>query len=102
MCTVPGPLLIVRPASSHRSHTHNLPLHPMLFCLQLSLTSLEEVFLSVARQAELEAAAASGDTTVEVHLDGGGTMMVPLGEEHVVNPNTGVHYEVKVGGCLAV
>ena len=39
--------------------------------LQVSLTSLEEVFLAVVRGAELAHAQASGRDAVTVHLDGG-------------------------------
>jgi hypothetical protein len=39
--------------------------------LQVSLTSLEEVFLAVVRSAELAHAQASGRGAVTVHLDGG-------------------------------
>eukprot|EP00887_Chlorella_sp_A99_P004766 scaffold4.g4766.t1 len=63
--------------------------------LQISLTSLEEVFLSIARVAELEAAAAEGQAEVEVELEEGGTLEVPLGEQFVTDPATGRHYEIK-------
>ena len=39
--------------------------------VQISLTSLEEVFLTIARQAEQEAAEASGKTTRKVFVADG-------------------------------
>lgn len=57
------------------------PSHPAgISDVQISLTSLEEVFLSIARQAELEAAAAEGRGEVEVELDDGTMLPVRSGE----------------------
>lgn len=44
--------------------------------VQVSLTSLGEVFLAIARQAELEAAAAEGRSTLEWLLPDGNTLEV--------------------------
>jgi hypothetical protein len=64
--------------------------------VQLSLTSLEEVFLTIARKAEIEAAAATGKQHVTADLpDDLGTIEVALGEETITHPDTGVTYEVK-------
>ena len=46
-------------------------------------------------QAELEAAAASGNSTATVELPDGGELEVPLGEDRAVHPETGVQYSVK-------
>eukprot|EP00878_Enallax_costatus_P034374 GHUV01038107.1.p1 GENE.GHUV01038107.1~~GHUV01038107.1.p1 ORF type:complete len:316 (+),score=86.66 GHUV01038107.1:990-1937(+) len=49
--------------------------------VQLSLTSLEEVFLTIAKQAELEAASVTG-ATVSVQLpDTGKEVQVPIGQD---------------------
>lgn len=64
--------------------------------VQLSLTSLEEVFLTVAKKAELEAAQAGGNTLVTVPLPGGqGEFKVPLGDEQAFNPADGKTYRLK-------
>lgn len=42
--------------------------------MQLSLTSLEEVFLAIARQAEIDFAQASGQTTQSVTADDGAVL----------------------------
>lgn len=64
--------------------------------VQISLASLEEVFLGIARAAELEAAAAEGRGEVEVELEGGaGRLRVPLGEQYATDPGTGRHYQLK-------
>ncbi|KAL4859820.1 ABC transporter A family member 2 [Chlorella vulgaris] len=57
--------------------------------VQIGLTSLEEVFLRIARMAEVEAAA--GDTTT-VELDDGGSLEVALGEEWATHFTTGQSY----------
>lgn len=66
--------------------------------VQLSLTSLEEVFLNIARKAEMEAAASSGSGEVVHVLDDGGRLRIPLGAELVQHPTTGVAYKVGGGG----
>ena len=53
---------------------------------------------AVARQAELEAAAADGRSTVTVELeDGGGRLEVALGEEYVTDAASGRSYQIKWG-----
>lgn len=63
--------------------------------VQISLTSLEEVFLSIAKKAELEAAVAEGRKSVKVELGDEGKMLeVGVGEEFAVSPD-GVHYGIE-------
>lgn len=63
--------------------------------VQISLTSLEEVFLSIAKKAELEAAIAEGRKSVNVELEDEGKMLeVGVGEEFAVSPD-GVHYGIE-------
>ncbi|KAF6264706.1 hypothetical protein COO60DRAFT_16234 [Scenedesmus sp. NREL 46B-D3] len=64
--------------------------------VQCSLASLEEVFLTIAKRAELEAAALAGNSLVAVDLPDGGQLLVPLGEEEVRHPSgDGRSYAVK-------
>ena len=72
--------------------------------VQLSLTSLEEVFLTISRRAEIEAARGGGGLgTVAVPVPsplggaaaGGRVLEVPVGEERVVDSATGAAYAVK-------
>jgi ABC-type multidrug transport system ATPase subunit len=74
--------------------------------VQLSLTSLEEVFLTISRRAEIEAAKGQGRGTVAVPVPaplgggssgavGGRVLEVPLGEERVVDSVTGAAYAIK-------
>ncbi|WIA44552.1 hypothetical protein OEZ86_007282 [Tetradesmus obliquus] len=50
--------------------------------VQCSLASLEEVFLTIVKQAEVEAAALNGNALTTVDLpDGSGHLQVPLGQE---------------------
>ena len=63
--------------------------------VQISLTTLDEVFLRIARQAELEAAAAEGRTLVTAELEDGGSLQVQLGEEYATDPATGRHYNIR-------
>ena len=65
--------------------------------IQLSLTSLEEVFLAIARKAEVEYAAASGGITATVTTDAGVLLEVPVGEERYTDPKTGITYTVRWG-----
>ncbi|KAG2423312.1 hypothetical protein HXX76_015459 [Chlamydomonas incerta] len=65
--------------------------------VQLSLTSLEEVFLNIARAAEVEAAASSGTTEVTHVLDDGSRLKIPVGAELVGHPTTGAAYRVRWG-----
>ncbi len=60
--------------------------------VQASLTSLEEVFLLIARRAEVEAAAAEGRAGVPVELPDGSTLEAPLGAEEATDGKTGVTY----------
>lgn len=65
--------------------------------LQLSLTSLEEVFLNIAKTAELEEAKVRNAKPLDVLLPDGTALSVPLGEEYVVNPLTSQTYKVRWG-----
>lgn len=72
--------------------------------IQMSLTSLEEVFLNIAKRAEISAAT-SMNRTMEVTV-GDVVMQVPVGEEWVMHPTTRQTYQIKWGqdadGSLAV
>jgi hypothetical protein len=52
------------------------------------------VFLAIAKQAEMEAAAASGNSSASHVLQDGTTLMIPQGAEWVVHPGTNVTYHV--------
>ncbi|EFJ52653.1 hypothetical protein VOLCADRAFT_85850 [Volvox carteri f. nagariensis] len=65
--------------------------------VQLSLTSLEEVFLNIARKAEMEAATAAGKSSVTHVMDDGSKLQIPIGAELVANPVTKVTYKVRWG-----
>ncbi|GBG75807.1 hypothetical protein CBR_g21052 [Chara braunii] len=54
---------------------------------QLSLTTLEEVFLNIAKQAELESAAAEGRFE-KLTLGDGRTISVPVGAQYVLVPES--------------
>ncbi|KAH8940361.1 hypothetical protein BDL97_15G085100 [Sphagnum fallax] len=54
--------------------------------LQMGLTTLEEVFLTITKQADLENAAAEG--RVETLTVDGQTMNVPIGTEYIMVPNS--------------
>ncbi|CAM8980055.1 unnamed protein product [Rhodiola kirilowii] len=55
--------------------------------IQLGLTTLEEVFLNIARQAELESAAAEG-TLATLTLTSGTSVQIPVGARFVGIPGT--------------
>lgn len=55
--------------------------------IQLGLTTLEEVFLNIAKQAELESAAAEG-SLVTLSLTSGESMQIPVGARFVGIPGT--------------
>ncbi|RYR08550.1 hypothetical protein Ahy_B05g076286 isoform G [Arachis hypogaea] len=55
--------------------------------IQLGLTTLEEVFLNIAKQAELESAAADG-TLVTLTLTSGESLQIPIGARFVGIPET--------------
>lgn len=63
--------------------------------VQIGLASLEEVFLSIARKAEVDAAAAEGRRAVEILLPDGHRLEVPLGAEFASCAESGVHYAIK-------
>ncbi|KAG2583666.1 hypothetical protein PVAP13_6KG229500 [Panicum virgatum] len=55
--------------------------------IQLGLTTLEEVFLNIAKQAELESSTAEG-TLVTLNLSSGATIQIPKGARFVGIPGT--------------
>ncbi|KAK6924975.1 ABC transporter-like, ATP-binding domain [Dillenia turbinata] len=55
--------------------------------VQLGLTTLEEVFLNIAKQAELENAGAEGSLAT-LNLRSGGSVQVPIGARYVGIPGT--------------
>ncbi|GAX72794.1 hypothetical protein CEUSTIGMA_g249.t1 [Chlamydomonas eustigma] len=66
--------------------------------LQISLTSLEEVFLNIAKNAEIEDARNTGNVVpVDVPLPDGTVLKVPRGEESVLNPVDGLRYKIRWG-----
>jgi len=65
--------------------------------IQLSLATLEEIFLKIARQAEVETAAADGSFTT-LNLPSGTLIQVPTGARFVVIPGT--ESEENPGGLM--
>lgn len=57
--------------------------------VQISLTSLEDVFLNIARKAELESAVQEGRSTQKIVLEDGTELEVDLGADEVVQESTG-------------
>ncbi|GAB2289622.1 hypothetical protein Dimus_023931 [Dionaea muscipula] len=55
--------------------------------IQLGLTTLEEVFLTIAKQAELETAVAEGRTTT-ITLSSGTSVKIPIGARFIAIPGT--------------
>ncbi|KAL8225641.1 hypothetical protein R6Q57_018198 [Mikania cordata] len=55
--------------------------------IQLSLTTLEEVFLNIAKQAEFESAAAEGRFTTLI-LTSGTSLQIPVGARYIGIPET--------------
>ncbi|XP_071717353.1 ABC transporter A family member 2-like [Rutidosis leptorrhynchoides] len=55
--------------------------------IQLSLTTLEEVFLNIAKQAEFESAAAEGRFTTLI-LTSGTSLQIPVGARYIGIPGT--------------
>ncbi|KAG2491117.1 hypothetical protein HYH03_010561 [Edaphochlamys debaryana] len=74
-----------------------MPSSPTAAARGPGLTSLEEVFLNIARRAEVEAAAVSGAADVVHALDDGSRLVIPVGAELVQHPGTGVAYKVRWG-----
>jgi len=63
--------------------------------VQINMTSLEEVFLAIAKRAEIESAEAEGGATEEVQLEDGTMLEVPLGEEVAIQESTGRKFSIK-------
>jgi ABC-type multidrug transport system ATPase subunit len=62
--------------------------------VQIQMTSLEEVFLNIAKQAEIDAAHAEGEAVEEVALEDGSTLEVVLGHDTAHHPETGARYDI--------
>ena len=60
--------------------------------MQIALTTLEEVFLNIAKAAEIEAAGA--DATMLTEVEDGVHLHVPVGADLVTNPETNVSYKI--------
>ncbi|KAJ1691633.1 hypothetical protein LUZ63_015788 [Rhynchospora breviuscula] len=56
--------------------------------IQIGLTTLEEVFLNIAKQAELESSSAAQENLVVLHLTSGTSIQVSMGVRFVGIPNT--------------
>ena len=56
---------------------------------------LLQVFLTIARKAEVEAAAQEGRSTETIHLPEGALLKVPLGEEYATVEGGTQQYQVK-------
>ncbi|XP_021733802.1 ABC transporter A family member 2-like isoform X2 [Chenopodium quinoa] len=80
--------------------------------IQLGLTTLEEVFLNIARQAELETAAAEGRMET-LTLSSGALVQIPVGAKYVAVPGSEtadnpqgimveVHWEQNDSGALCI
>ncbi len=59
------------------------------------LCSVMQVFLTIARKAEVEAAAQEGRSSETVYLPGGALLNVPLGEEYATVEGSAEQYHVK-------
>ena len=75
--------------------------------VQLHMTSLEEVFLTIAKKAEIDAAKASENEAVEeVRLEDGSILEVPLGADTAEQEDSGKKFTIKwaqdESGCLQV
>ena len=65
---------------------------------QLGMTAVFrfwQVFLTIARKAEVEAAAQEGRSTETMHLANGAVLKVPLGEEYATVEGGTQQYQVK-------
>lgn len=73
------------------SHRESLGLSDV----QIHMTSLEEVFLNIAKTAEIEASKAEGETSEEVRLEDGSILHVPVGQDIAIHEETGDEYSIK-------
>ena len=62
--------------------------------IQIHMTSLEEVFLNIAKKAEIEASKA-GECTEDVLLEDGSILEVPVGSNTAVHSDTGAVYAIQ-------
>lgn len=64
--------------------------------MQIALTTLEEVFLNIAKQAEIENASGK-NLTADVELEDGRRLPAPLGQEVVTDPTNNQTYKLTWG-----
>lgn len=69
--------------------------HGVLLCSEVMVAVLMQVFLTIARKAEVEAAAQEGRSSETIHLANGGLLKVPLGEEYASVEGGREQYQVK-------
>ncbi|VFQ62768.1 unnamed protein product [Cuscuta campestris] len=67
--------------------------------IQLGLTTLEEVFLNIAKQAELESAAAEGSFAT-LTLNSGSSLQIPVGARYIGIPGT--EFAENHGGIMVI
>ena len=64
--------------------------------VQIQMTSLEEVFLNIAKKAEIEASLAEGGVSEEeIRLEDGSILTVPIGQDYAVHDETHVTYSIQ-------
>ena len=64
--------------------------------VQIQMTSLEEVFLNIAKKAEIEASLAEGGVSEEeIRLEDGSILKVPIGQDYAVHDETDVTYSIQ-------
>jgi len=64
--------------------------------VQIQMTSLEEVFLNIAKKAEIEASLAEGGVSEEeIRLEDGSILRVPIGQDYAVHDETHVTYSIQ-------
>ena len=63
--------------------------------VQIQMTSLEEVFLNIAKQAEIDAAHAEGEAVEDVVLEDGSVLEVVLGHDRAVHAKSGKSFSIK-------
>ena len=64
--------------------------------VQIQMTSLEEVFLNIAKKAEIEASLAEGGVSEEeIRLEDGSILKVPIGQDYAVHDETHVTYSIQ-------
>jgi hypothetical protein len=64
-----------------------------MYMLQIALTTLEEVFLNIAKQAEIENAQGK-NIVVNAEVEAGRTLPVNVGQDLVTDPVTNKSYKL--------